>query len=121
LALLQPLAAPAYVRGAVMVVSQAPSQRPLIREPESVGIDALPLLYSYPPLHGWTLHSLMFPAVVRCAACEHLGNSVLVASNATSGEVVCAACYGVSTAAGPVPTVAAVLGAEPARQAMDPV
>ncbi|EWM12101.1 hypothetical protein [Kutzneria sp. 744] len=104
-----------------MVVSQAPSQRPLIREPESVGIDALPLLYSYPPLHGWTLHSLMFPAVVRCAACEHLGNSVLVASNATSGEVVCAACYGVSTAAGPVPTVAAVLGAEPARQAMDPV
>ena len=71
--LLQPLAAPVYVRGAVMIVSQAPSQRPLIREPESVGIDALPVLYSYPPLHGWTLHSLMFPAVVRCAACDGTG------------------------------------------------
>lgn len=50
--LLQPLAAPAYVRGAVMVISQLPSQRSPIPEPEVVGIDDLPVLFSYPPLHG---------------------------------------------------------------------
>jgi hypothetical protein len=93
-----------------MVASQVPSQRPPIAEPEIVGIDDLPVLYSYPPVHGWTLHSLMFPTVVRCEACGGVDHSVLVASNATSGEVVCAACYGVSTAAEPAPTVAGVPG-----------
>lgn len=93
-----------------MVISQVPSQRLSSPEPEVVGIDDLPVLFSYPALHGWTLHSLMFPTVLRCAACERRDDSVLVATRAESGEVLCAACYGVSTAAQPTPAEAAVLG-----------
>ena len=93
-----------------MVVSQVPSRRLSTPEPEVVGIDDLPVLFSYPALHGWILHSLMFPTVVRCATCERHDDSVLVATHAASGEVLCAACYGVSTAAEPTPTKAPVLG-----------
>jgi hypothetical protein len=100
--LLQPLAAPVDVGGAVMVVSQAPSQRSPFPEPDGVGIDDLPVLFSYQALHGWTLHSLLFPAAVRCAACDHLGHSVLVATHPATGEILCTACYGVSALAAAV-------------------
>jgi hypothetical protein len=97
--LLQPLAAPVDVRGAVMAVSQVPSQRSPFPEPDGVGIDGLPVLFSYPPLHGWALHSLLFPVAVRCAACDRLSHRVLVATHTASGEVLCAACYGISALA----------------------
>ena len=103
--LLQPLAAPVDVGGAVMNVGQVLSQRSPVPEPDGVGIDDLPVLFSYPPLHGSTLHSLLFPVVVRCTACDRSGHSVLVATHTASGAVLCAACYGVSALA-----VAAVLG-----------
>ncbi|GAA3434058.1 hypothetical protein [Kutzneria kofuensis] len=82
-----------------MVISQLPSQRSPIPEPEVVGIDDLPVLFSYPPLHGWTLHSLLSPAAVRCATCDQSSLSVLVATHTASGEILCAACYGVSAVA----------------------
>jgi hypothetical protein len=93
-----------------MVANQVPSQRPPIAEPEVVGIDDLPVLYPYPPLHSWTLRGLVFPTVVRCVACGGMDHSVLVASNATSGAVACAACCDVSTATAPAATVVGVLG-----------
>ena len=82
-----------------MNVGQVLSQRSPVPEPDGVGIDDLPVLFSYPPLHGWTLHSLLFPAVVQCAACDRSGHSVLVATHTASGEILCAACYGVSAQA----------------------
>jgi hypothetical protein len=85
-----------------------PSQRSCAPEPEAVGVDGLPVLFSYPPLHGWTLRSLMFPAFVRCAACDRAHDSVLVACRIASGEILCTACYGVSSGRAPLPLAAAV-------------
>lgn len=78
-----------------MVASQVPSQRSSVPESVGIGLDDLPVLFSYPALHGWTLHSLLFPTAVRCAACDRLAHSVLVATPAASEEILCAACYGV--------------------------
>jgi len=44
--LLQPLVAPVDVGGAVMIVSQVPSQRSPVPGPDGVGIDDLPVLFS---------------------------------------------------------------------------
>ena len=93
-----------------MAVSQMPLPRLSGPEPEVVGIDDLPVLYSYPAVRGWILHSLMFPTAIRCATCERRYDCVLVATDTTNGGILCAACYGVSTAAEAMPAEAAVLG-----------
>ena len=91
-----------------MVASRMPSQRSGSPEPEAAGVDDLPVLFSYPPLRGWTLRSLMFPTFVRCAACDRVHDSVLVACHTASGEILCTACYGVSSGRVPRPMAVTV-------------